>query len=464
MTSRLLACILLLASCADSHAERIPACHIDDGTWFAVGEGSRADPCAVCDPNIATDRLTPIWHNGCETSDRLLGGGPGLASGAHLELGARRGGAVWIVQSFPASYARDRLPDDDRGMVFVTWLPESDADGAWDPDPVPVAGRRLGSALSVDGDVNSDGQHDMAVGADGIQRVYLVDGALIRTIGTVDGPDACGLFGAAVSLGPDVDGDGSADLAVAAPGTDGAVEPRCREGRVYLYSGATRELLREVAPPSGVEHLGSAGLVLGVGYRDGDTAALVAGTSSGGGTVVVFDAGTGELLQEWSEEVADGPDAIEYGPDGDGDALPDVVAVGFTAIDSNGRAERSTVRALRRVGGSRHLGSGIAISYGQDADGDGLADVLVADNRDAGSGGRSDRIRIRQILDGDEVWHGGGSGNDFVSAVDFGPDVDGDGRADILAGGPGASTGGFAWAVRVSTQFEEGCGVAGSCP
>jgi hypothetical protein len=56
---------------------------------------------------------------------------------------------------------------------------------------------------------------------------------------TLEGKAADDGFGSALATG-DVDGDGAADIAVGAPGADGGA------GAVYIYSGRTQKLLREL--------------------------------------------------------------------------------------------------------------------------------------------------------------------------------------------------------------------------
>jgi hypothetical protein len=103
------------------------------------------------------------------------------------------------------------------------------------------AGDGFGSAASAGGDLDGDGRPDILVGAPladprgvldaGSVYVYSAGGELLRRI---DGREAGAHFGAAVTGGHDLDGDGRADFAIGAPGT--SVGDRRQAGRVYVYT------------------------------------------------------------------------------------------------------------------------------------------------------------------------------------------------------------------------------------
>jgi hypothetical protein len=111
-----------------------------------------------------------------------------------------------------------------------------------------VDGADMGTAVAGGHDLNGDGVPDFAVGAPagdsltgfdlGKVLVYSgKDGSLLQVHG---GLAAWDVFGSALSMDADVDGDGTADLAVGAPFTtsdDGLI------GAAYVFSGKTGNLL-----------------------------------------------------------------------------------------------------------------------------------------------------------------------------------------------------------------------------
>ena len=81
-------------------------------------------------------------------------------------------------------------------------------------------------------------------------------------------------FGAGLALG-DVNGDGNADIAVAAPGEDVGGNPD--QGRVYVFSGADRSLLFALNTPNAQASAGF-GSLLAAGDVNGDDRVDIAAT------------------------------------------------------------------------------------------------------------------------------------------------------------------------------------------
>jgi hypothetical protein len=76
---------------------------------------------------------------------------------------------------------------------------------------------------------------------------------------------------------------------------------------------------------------------------------------------------------------------------------------------------------------------GVSVAAGPDATGDGVPDVLVgATGHDSARG----RVYLLSGADGTTVrtFDGDGFGDQFGCSVALGPDVDGDGLGDVLAG------------------------------
>ncbi|MFQ5642317.1 MAG: integrin alpha [Thiogranum sp.] len=149
---------------------------------------------------------------------------PDLAVGApEADEGGTDRGSVWILFLDAAGRVRQEqnIADDTGGF-----------DGNLDNDD------RFGSALADIGDVNGDGIRDLAAGApnddDGSDNAGAVWVLTMKTDGRVDSgqkisADAGGFdgnlnggdrFGAAITAAGDLDGDGTPDLVVGAPGDD----------------------------------------------------------------------------------------------------------------------------------------------------------------------------------------------------------------------------------------------------
>jgi hypothetical protein len=112
----------------------------------------------------------------------------------------------------------------------------------------------FGEAVAVIRDLDGDGYQDIIVGSpkerpDRAGRVYVYSGRTGRVLLQMipPAPQFDMRFGAAVAAVPDVDGDGFDDILVGAPRTNN------REGRAFLYSGRTGQLLRRFQSPGGHE-------------------------------------------------------------------------------------------------------------------------------------------------------------------------------------------------------------------
>src|SRR5229473_1515011 len=295
----------------------------------------------------------------------------------------------------------------------------------------------------------------------------------------LEGPEVGALFGTAVVGIGDVDGDGLPDIAVGAPQTLGPGGGYL-DGRVFVYSGATSNLLYELNP---LRHRGFFGARLAsAGDLDGDGVPdLIVGapaTSSddfyGVGSALVFSGATGELLFAFLGEEGgtymgsavasvgdlDGSASGDYlgraiagMGDLDGDGVPDLL-LGAPNASPGGRAEAGLVQVrsgatgeiLRQLDGAEASAYfGQAVANVGDLDGDGVDDFAVAapsaspsGMQDAGSvfvySGASGQLLYR--------WDGPESFGAFGSAVAGGGDVDGDGVPDVIVGAPGSSPGG----------------------
>lgn len=116
----------------------------------------------------------------------------------------------------------------------------------------------FGTAIAAAGDLDGDGVDDLVIGAAGEGpdvnaysqgRAYAFSGADGALLHTLDSPeDEGGAFGYAVIGGEDMSGDGVPDVIVAA--FRAHVGDASHAGKVYVYCGATGDLLFSTASPN----------------------------------------------------------------------------------------------------------------------------------------------------------------------------------------------------------------------
>jgi len=314
-------------------------------------------------------------------------------------------------------------------------------------------------------DFNGDGYADLVIGAPGAQAeeigrvfVHLGGAAGWRPSPSLvlAGPDVIGAqYGTALAIG-DFDGDGLADLAVAAPGEDDFT------GKVYIYRGGARGLQAEPARVLVGEAgagswfgvaLAPAGDVNGDGFAD-----LVAGAPGvAGGRAYLYLGGVNGLPERASTSYfGDTAQAGRFGEavagvgDVNGDRFGDLVvgaprgaALAGLASVFAGAAERLSPVPVVTLTGSPGRVEQLAthVAGVGDLNGDGFADVvLAAPLADAGRGALHVHRGARSGLsaapsavisntDGSD-----GDGAQLGFSLAAAGDVDGDGLADFVAG------------------------------
>lgn len=222
--------------------------------------------------------------------------------------------------------------------------------------PEPEKYSLFGGAVAAIGDVNGDATPDVAVAAaeetvsDSARagRVYVVSGADGRILRTLHSPNlqSSSHFGESLAGVGDVDGDGTEDIAVGAPGE--RTGQQSADGRAYLFSGDDGELIRSVAS-SGTEGGGFARFLAGVGDVSGDGSAdlLVgapsepAGGTAGAGRAYLISGADGRVLQ-----VFETPDPSEQGHFGS-------AVLGGMDLDGDGRGDLAVGAGEEMVGDLR---------------------------------------------------------------------------------------------------------------
>ncbi|MDX2015361.1 MAG: FG-GAP-like repeat-containing protein [Myxococcaceae bacterium] len=278
-------------------------------------------------------------------------------------------------------------------------LPEA---SSWEPVGASPTSR-LGASVAGAGDVNGDGYADVIVGAPefsdtrlraGRALIYLGGAAGLRASPdwTVEGDLAGARLGASVSSAGDVNGDGFSDVLVGVPSTG----QRPGECRVYLGgpsgpqtsaswvgrgAGAGDRFGESVAAAGDVDADGRGDVVIGApGAADGGAVFLFPSTSMG------FPAIAGWTRAGRFDEALGA--AVAGAGDVDGDGRGDLLVGAPLARGGEGRASLFVGAALPspmdtprwvQTGVESTERLGFAVASAGDVNGDGFADVLIAD-------------------------------------------------------------------------------------
>lgn len=269
-------------------------------------------------------------------------------------------------------------------------------------------GGNFATMIVSTGDVNGDGVSDLLVGAfnewwyDRPQagRAYLHDGRTGRVLLALRSPTATrgGAFGVAVASVGDVDGDGVPDLAIGAP-------TETSGGRAYVFSATDGRLLTTLVPNQGASVFGHALAAAGDVDLDG-----------------VADVLVGDYKQ-----------AVEFSQ----------VGTASVVSGATGRVLLQLMPPDKEPG----LHFGRAVAGGVDLTGDGVPDWIVAARNETVQGLRAGRVHLfdgsTRALVGSLQSPAPTSGGQFGLSLAVCPDLDGDGRPDLVIGA-GRESGTFA--------------------
>jgi len=229
---------------------------------------------------------------------------------------------------------------------------------------------KFGEVLAGTHDTNEDGTPDYLVGAyeenvdekEDVGRVYLFNGKGGQVLQTFAPPttQAESNFGSSVAEIGDLNGDGSPDFLIGAPGE--TVEGQAKAGRAYVFSGDSGELLQKRSSPNPEQNGAFGATLTNLGDTNGDATAdyligawgeRVSGEEMAG-RVYLFDGNSGEVLH-----AATSPNPEEKGlfgggeitkiEDVSGDDRPDYL-VGALGESVEGTTVTGEVHALKSAG------------------------------------------------------------------------------------------------------------------
>lgn len=259
---------------------------------------------------------------------------------------------------------------------------------------------RFGEAVSSEGDLDGDGTPDYVIGAPGYAssqgRVYVYDGASGSLVRTHDGASAGVRLGAAVTSRFDMGGNGLADVIAGAPSHDGN---GTNAGRVRLFSGQTGSQLMSLLGTAAGDQFGYSLTMVSTGEGNNE-GFLIAGAPQIGSI------------------------SASYGPGEVKVVGPFQSGVGYPVLAT-------------LTGNSTNDTFGYRVAPGGDLDGDGAEDFLVG-SPDAGGflNIGAGAVEAFSSVGFNELFRRTGvNGSDrFGVGLAGGLDVNGDGQHDIVVG------------------------------
>src|SRR5262245_5117687 len=363
--------------------------------------------------------------------------------------------------------------NEGRAFVYLGSPSGPGASPAWTTES-DQADASYGWSVGGAGDVNGDGYSDVVVGAyafdngqnaEGRAHVFLgsATGLATSPAWTAEADQDLASLGWSVGGAGDVNGDGSGDVVVGAPGFDNDL---VNEGRAFAYLGSATGLASAPAWTGEGEQAGAdlgisvatAGDVNGDGYGDvilgadlfdnGQTdegrASVYLGSTSGLATSAAWTVEGDQVGAHLGNSVATAGDV-------NGDGYSDVM-VGASLFD-NGQTDEG--RALVYLGTISGLATsaawtvegnqpnaflGTAVAASGDVNGDGYSDVIVGapgfDNGELDEGRALAFLGSATGLSSSPAWtaESDQAGARFGQSVATAGDVDGDGDSDVIVG------------------------------
>ena len=334
--------------------------------------------------------------------------------------------------------------------------------------PVVQNSGRFGQSVTT-GDVTGDGVAELIVStresepsnenATGAGRVYILtaEGTVLLTLNPPN-PEPDGSFGQAVTVAGDADADDGNDVFICAPNED--PNGLDRSGQLHVFSGATGALIRSQPSPNPEEEGFFCSSLTAVDDLDGDGqddvlvgAASEAGGAGNAGRVYVFSSATGAVIHTLESPNAFSTSrfggtlvaAGDFNDDSITDLLISAQGEPVNGVGGAGRvylfsgSDGTLLHTYDTLDPDGEAAFGTGLAAAGDLNGDGTLDLFVASVIRFGETGKVHAISgtdgtALYTITSPSTQEDDAFANGFDNAIAAVPDIDGDGRTDVLVG------------------------------